>query len=166
MADLLTHVLVPFIVLIPLAWWVDFDRRWVPIAMGGAVIPDLGKLGLVIDDSVVETVLGVPFSYGPVGTVAGVLAISAAIAVWFDSNRAKAYGWLLTGGSLSLVTDGLRAFADGLANFWLYPLWWRPPTPSLYVSSDYRVTVLAILLSIAVFAVEFWKEAKAKEAFP
>lgn len=155
MADLLTHVLVPFVVLTVLRWSVvRIDRRWIPVAMGGAAVPDLGKVGLLLDDSTVEVVLGVPFSYGPIGTLAGVLVISGAIAVWFGSARRVAYGWLVFGGLTALVLDGLRAYADGVANFWLYPVWWRPPTPSLYVSSDYRVTALAVACTLAVFVLD------------
>lgn len=124
--------------------------------MGGAAVPDLGKVGIIVDDAVFETAVGVPFSYGPISTIAGVLVISGAIAVWFESDRRMAYGWLVIGGTLSLVLDGLRAFADSHASFWLYPVWWRPPTPSLYVSSDYRVTALAVVMAAGVFAIDRW----------
>jgi hypothetical protein len=154
MADLLTHVLVPFIVLTVLRWRVAIDRRWLPVAMGGAAVPDLGKVGMVADDSMIEALVGVPFSYGPIGTVAGVLVISAAIAVWFRDDRRRAYGWLVFGGLASLLLDGLRVYADGYASFWLYPVWWRPPTPGLYVSSDYRVTAVVVLLAVGVVLVD------------
>lgn len=154
MADLLAHVLVPFIVLTALRWRVDIDRRWIPVAMGGAAVPDLGRVGVLIDDSMVQSVLRMPFEWAPIGTLAGVLVISAAIAVWFPSERRVAYGWLLVGGSTSLVLDGLRVYADGFASFWLYPVWWRPPTLSLYVSSDYRVTGLAVAFTLAVFVLD------------
>lgn len=157
MADLLTHVLVPFIALSALRWRVDgIDRRWIPVAMGGAILPDLGKVGLVLDDSTVQWILGVPFEWTPVGTLAGVLVIAGAIAVWFGSERQTAYGWLVFGGLSALVLDGFRVYADGLANFWLYPLWWRPPTAGWYVSSDFRVTVLVVVSAAAVFVVDRW----------
>lgn len=154
MADLLTHVLVPFIVLTALRWQVGFERRWIPVAMGGAAVPDLEKVGIIVDDSMIEAIVGVPFSYGPIATVAGVIVISGVIALWFDSKRCIVYGWLVLGGFLSLILDGLRGFADGFATYWLYPVWWRPPTPGLYVSSDYRVTALAIGLAVLTLAID------------
>lgn len=157
MAELLTHVLVPFIVLSALRWQVDWmERRWIPVAMGGAAVPDLGKVGLVIDASTVQGIMGVPFEWTPVGTLAGVLVIAAAIAIWFNSERHTAYGWLVFGGLSALVLDGLRVYADGFANFWLYPLWWRPPAAGWYVSSDFRVTVLVVGIAAVVFVVDRW----------
>lgn len=154
MADLLAHVLVPFIGLTALRWRIEFDRRWIPVAMGGAAVPDLGRVGVVLDDSLVQAVLGMPFEWAPVGTLAGMLVISAAIAIWFRSKRQIAFGWLVVGGGLSLVLDGLRVYADGAASFWFYPIWWRPPTPNLYVTSDYRVTALVLVVAGGVFLVD------------
>lgn len=157
MADLLTHVLVPFIGLTVLGWRIEWiEDRWIPVAMGGAAIPDLTRIDLVLDDSVIEGVLGIPFSWGPVGTLAGVMVIGGAIALWFTKEQGRVFGWLLVGGLSALVLDGLRAYADGLASFWLYPIWWRPPTPSLYVSSDYRATVVAVFFATGVFLVDRW----------
>jgi hypothetical protein len=73
--------------------------------------------------------------------------------ITFDSRRALLLISLgaVTGGLLSLVVDGLRAYADGHASFWLYPIWWRPPTPSLYVTSDPRVLGVSLAVVTAVF---------------
>ncbi len=50
------------------------------------------------------------------------------------------------GGLTSLLLDGMRVYADGRASAWLYPFTnWQPPTPSLYVSSDPTVLVVAVL---------------------
>lgn len=155
MADLLTHVLVPFIAMTMLEWRLEWvETRWIPVAMGGAAIPDLAKVRLVIDESTISTLLDLPFSWGPIESLAGVLAISGAVAIWFESERRQVYGWLVFGGLSSLLLDGLRAFADGQSTFWLYPLWWRPPTPNLYVSSDYRVTALVLFLAIGVITAD------------
>ena len=62
MADLLTHVLVPFVLLTPLSWrfrWLT--DRWIVLAMAGAAIPDLVKIGIVVDDGVIESLAGAPF---------------------------------------------------------------------------------------------------------
>lgn len=153
MADLLTHVLVAYVLLTVAGWRFDrLTRPWVVVGMAGAAIPDLVKVGIVVDESVIEGLLGVPFSYAPISSVAGVLAIAGAIALCFgDRYRRRAFGFLVAGGTLSLFLDGLRAYADGQAGFYLYPIWWRPPTPSLYVTSDPRVTVVALVVGTAVF---------------
>ncbi len=39
------------------------DQRWVVVGMGGAAIPDLVKVGIVLIERVVEAFLGVPFTY-------------------------------------------------------------------------------------------------------
>lgn len=148
MADLLTHVLVPYVLLTVLGWFVGVPRRWTPVAMGGAVLPDLVKVGSVVDRVVVQEALGLPFSYAPVSSVGGVLVTAAGVTVLFERTAwARVYGLLVFGGGVSLVVDGARVFVDGAAGYWLYPVWIRPPTPSLYVTSDYRVTITAVAVA-------------------
>ncbi|PSP77014.1 hypothetical protein BRC81_11790 [Halobacteriales archaeon QS_1_68_20] len=62
-----------------------------------------------------------------------------------------AYAVLLAGGGTHLVLDVMRTYVDGYAGFLLYPLWWRPPTPSLYVSADRWPPVLAIVVASLVY---------------
>ena len=164
MADLLTHVLVPYVVLTVANWWIDVADRWIPVAMGGAAIPDLVKLDVLLDDATIERVLGLPFSWEPISSLGGVLVVAAAIAVLFDhSERRRAYAWLVFGGLSALVLDALRAFADGQASFWLFPIWWRPPTPNLYVSSDPRVLASALALAGTVSIVDFVRRRRDEE---
>ena len=98
--------------------------------------------------------LGMPFDYAPVASAGGVLLVAGAIALAFARrHRRAAFTFLVTGGGLSLVLDGLRVYADGRAGPWLYPFtWWRPSTPSLYVTSDPRILVVAV--AGAVYAVD------------
>ena len=154
MADLLTHVLVPYVLLTVASWrYPRIKRRWIVIGMAGAAIPDLVKIRIVLDDGAVESLLGVPFAYDPISSVSGLLVIAGAIAVFFEQHR-RAYAFLVFGGSTALVLDGLRVFVDGRAGFWLYPFWWRPPSPSLYVTADPRVAVLTVLLSTGVYLLD------------
>jgi hypothetical protein len=155
MAELLTHVLAVYVLLTVASWWLDgLTARWIPVGMAGAIIPDLVKIGLVVDAEVIEGLLGVPFSYGPISSVAGVLVIAAGITLAFTEARRRVFALLVAGGLSSLALDGLRLFADGQSSFWLYPLWWRPPTPNLYVTSDPRVTVAAVAVSAVVFLLD------------
>ena len=155
MADLLTHVLAAYVLLTVAGWRVGWlEPRWVVVGMGGAAIPDLVKVERLVDEGVVQSALGVPFEYDPVSSLAGVLVIAGVITLFFGHARRRVYALLVTGGALSLALDGLRVYVDGSADFWLYPLWWRPPTPSLYVTADARVVVVAMAVSIGVFVVD------------
>lgn len=157
MADLLSHLLVAFALLTIASWRVGWlTRRWVVVGTGGAAIPDLVKVGILLDADTVAAALGIPFSYTPLSTLGGVLIVAGLITLAFERDRwRRVYGLVVTGGVLSLVGDGLRAYADGRASAYLYPLSnWRPPTPSLYVSSDPRVLVAAVGLATVVVAVD------------
>jgi hypothetical protein len=158
MADLLTHVLVAYVLVIVARWRVGFPRHWAPIAMGGAAIPDLVKIRLVIDESVVQGMLGAPFEYAPISSFGGVIVVAAGITVLFDREVwREVYGLLIFGGLTSLVVDGLRVFVDGAAGFWLYPVWIRPVAPSLYVSADPRVLAVALSTAVVVTGVNHYR---------
>ena len=157
MADLLTHVLAVYVVLTVLSWRVDaVTDRWIAVGMCGGAIPDLVKVDLVVDSTLVESALGIPFTYAPIASAGGVLLVAGAITLAFARRHWRAaFTFLVTGGGLSLVLDGLRVYADGRAGPWLYPFtWWRPPTPSLYVTSDPRILVVAVAVAGAVYAVD------------
>ncbi|WP_436911208.1 hypothetical protein [Halosimplex marinum] len=157
MADLLTHVLAAYAVLTVASWRVErITPPWVAVGACGAAVPDLVKIDTVVDSATVETALGVPFTWSAVSTLGGVVLVAGAVALAFgDRHRRRAFAALVAGGSLSLALDGLRVYADGHTGPWLYPFtWWRPPTPSLYVTSNPRVLVAALLVAGAVFAVD------------
>lgn len=155
MAELLTHVVAAYVLLTVANWWLDvLSARWIPVGMAGAVIPDLVKIGILVDSDVIEGLLGVPFRYSPISSLAGVLVIAAGITLTFTEARRRVFALLVAGGVSSLVLDGLRMFADGQASFWLYPLWWRPPTPNLYVTSDPRVTIVAVAVAGGVLLLD------------
>ena len=155
MADLLTHVLAAYVLLTVAGWRVGWlEPRWVAFGRGGAAIPDLVKVERLVDEGVIQSVLGVPFEYDPVSSLAGVLVIAGAITLFFGQERRRVYALLAAGGLLSLVLDGLRVYVDGSSSFWLYPLWWRPPTPSLYVTADARVVVVAVAVAAVVAVVD------------
>lgn len=157
MADLLTHLLVAYALLTVASWRVDWlDRRWVVVGIGGAAIPDLLKVDIVLDADSVAATLGIPFSYDAVGTLGGVLVVAGLITLGFGRDHwLRVYGLVTLGGLSALVGDGLRAYADGRASAWLYPFAnWRPPTPSLYVSSDPKILVVALVLGAGVFCLD------------
>ncbi len=157
MADLLSHLLAAYALFTVASWRIDWlDRQWVVVGMGGAAIPDLVKVGIVLDSDTVETVLGVPFSYSPLSKLGGVLLVAGLISLAFQSRYwRRVYPLVVCGGLSSLLGDGLRAYADGRASAWLYPFTnWRPPTPSLYVSSDPRALVVALVFAAVVLVLD------------
>jgi hypothetical protein len=157
MADLLSHLLVAYALLTVASWRIDWlTRKWIVVGTGGASIPDLVKIDILLDADAVEATLGVPFAYEPLSSLGGVLVVAGLITLAFDrSEWRRAYPLVVCGGLSSLLGDGLRAYADGHAVAYLYPFTnWRPPTPSLYVSSDPRVLVVAIVVAVAVFALD------------
>ncbi|MDQ2071145.1 hypothetical protein ACODNH_12765 [Haloarcula sp. NS06] len=163
MADLLTHLLVPYILLTVASWRVDWlDQHWVVVGMGGAAIPDLVKIEIVLEERTVESILGFPFSYDPLSTLGGVLLLAGIITVAFDRRHwRRVYGLVTFGGLTSLLLDGMRVYADGRASAWLYPFTnWRPPTPSLYVSSDPTVLVVALLAAGTVTVLDRRKRSR------
>lgn len=154
MADLFSHALLAYSLLTASKWLYGFDERWTAVGVAGVVLPDLVKIGMVLPGGRVEEVLGVPFDFGALGTLGGVLFSAAAASLLFGERR-RSYVFLLAGGLSALLLDGLRAWADGRASAWLYPFtWWRPPTPGLYVSSDPAVLVATGALAAAVLLVD------------
>jgi MFS superfamily sulfate permease-like transporter len=157
MADLLSHVLVAYVLFTLADWRVEaVTRRWVVVAMGGAAIPDLVKLSIVVDPRTFEKAVGLPLSYHPFSTLGGVVLVAGLIALLFGREyRRRAWGFLVAGGVTSLVVDGLRLSINGRAGTLLYPLtWWGPPSPNLYLTSDPRVLVVTLVVTAVVFVLD------------
>jgi hypothetical protein len=164
MADLLSHVLVAYVLFTLAGWRVDAaTRQWVVVAMGGAAVPDLVKLRIVVDPRTVEETVGLPLSYHPFSTLGGVVLVAGVIALLFGrEHRRRAWAFLVAGGITSLVVDGLRLSIDGRAGTLLYPLtWWRPPSPDLYLTSDPRVLAVTCALAAVVLVLDRRRSARA-----
>ena len=85
MADLLTHLLLAFALGTIASWRVDWlTHRWVVVGVGGAAIPDLVKVDIVLDADAVSAALGVPFSFEPLSTL-GAYSSSPASSRWPSS---------------------------------------------------------------------------------
>jgi hypothetical protein len=157
-ADLLTGILVTSALLTAASWWLDRLRPpWIVVGLGGVAIPDLVKVRLLVDGSTVESLLGMPFSWGGIETIGGVALLAGAITMAFDRRWwPRVYSLLIAGGAVGLLLDGLRMFADGRSGTWLFPLLptYRPPTPGLFVTSDLAVPAVAALAAALVFAAD------------
>jgi hypothetical protein len=155
MADLLSHVLVAYVCFTVASWRADgLTDEWVAVGTGGAAIPDLIKVQMVVGRGTIGTLLGVPFDVGAVGTLGGVLLVAGIIALLFGERWHQAYGLLVAGGCSALVLDGMRMYADGWAGYWLYPVPLRLPSPNLYVSSDPNVLAVVLIATLSVVALD------------
>jgi len=155
MADLLSHVLFVFAVVTVAGWVVEWIRpRWVAVAMVGAILPDLDLTGVLLAGHVVGETLGIPFDWGAIHTLGGVLLLAAAGAVLFEgeNRRRRAFALLTAGGLSHLAVDGMKTWADGANGVSLYPFsWWRNPTPGLYAPGDRLVVVIAVVVAGTVW---------------
>lgn len=156
MAELLSTVCVAYACLTVASWWIDpLTERWIVVGVAGTAIPDLVKIQILIDPATIRDALGIPFSFAPLSTVWGVLVVAGIITMLFARRHwRRVYVLLVVGGGIGLLVDGMRAFADGRTGFYLYPVWWRPPTPSLFVSSDPRVLVVTGAVAVVVFLLD------------
>ncbi|MFB6282146.1 MAG: metal-dependent hydrolase [Haloferacaceae archaeon] len=159
MTDLLTHVLVAYL----LATLAErrtalLDRRHVPLAMVGAVVPDVAKVHLLLGDPGLA-VFGVPASWYALQTVGGVAALVAlGAALIGPAERRRALALLGAGAASHMLLDLPVKRADGLSPPYLYPLtWWRPPSPNLYLSSDVWPSLAAVAAVAALLAVRRYR---------
>lgn len=156
MPDLLSHVLVAFAVFrlasLRVRW---LSTPYVTAAMAGAMLPDVSKVGLVVDSGDVAAVLGVPFDWFVIHTLGGVLVLAALGAIWVaPAHRRRAFGVVVAGAGTHLFLDALLMKPSGHSYAALWPLTAaRLPTPGLYRSTDVWPTLTALLLAVAAWAV-------------
>ncbi|MDY6818152.1 MAG: metal-dependent hydrolase [Halobacteriales archaeon] len=154
MPDLLTHVLLVYSLTTVVTDIVDrLPDRFVPVAMVGAILPDLSKFHLLVAPAQLTAVFGIPFSWLPFHRLGGTIVMAALASLTFDrSERRLAFGFLLGGALTQYPLDGMIERANGLSPPYFYPFtWWQPPAGGLYLSSD-----LWPILPAAVLASGVW----------
>lgn len=156
MADLLTHVLVAYI----LATVLSLRIVWitpplVTAAMIGGLLPDLNRIGLLLPASTVAAAAGVPFSWDPLGTLGGVTVTVAAAALLLPPrHRRSAVAMLVLGATVHFLLDYLLRFPSGYAHPYLWPVTGHAlPGPNLYVSSDRWPAVVAVAGAMAAWGI-------------
>lgn len=152
MTDLLTHVLVVYVLATLKTWRLDwFRRRHVGIAMLGTIFLDTAK-GLLLTGP--EFVLfGIKASWYALQTV-GAAAVFTVVGVFlFDiDERPAVLGSLSFGVIVHIFLDLLVIRTDGTAPPYFYPLtWWHLPSGNVYLSSDIWPSLVAIGVSILVW---------------
>lgn len=151
MADLLSHVLLAYAGCTIVGWYRSIPNRWIAVVMIGSILPDLNRVTLLVAAGTLEAVLGTPFDPDALSTLGGTVVLAAIGSMVVADRHRRAFAALLAGGCSHLLVDALKAYADGNAGMWLYPLTWaRHPTPSLYVSSEPWVLVVAVVLTVTV----------------
>jgi len=160
MSEWLTHVFVAYTIFTVASWrLVWLDGRWIAVGVVGSILPDFSRLDLLVDADTVAAVLGTPFEWGGVHTLAGVLFLSGIGAVLFDRrhDQIRAFGLLCAGGLSHILVDVPQPYADGktLTNLYLYPLPpWRVSLPGVYVSPDQWTAVASFAVAVVVFLLD------------
>lgn len=153
MADLLTHVLVAYVLATLLSWRDGaISPRLTTLAMAGAVIPDLSRMELVVPAASIETALGVPFSWAAFHRVGGaaIVVLIGALAVP-PRYRRRALVLLAIGAGSHFALDTLTYSSTGVTRPFLWPLTDRGfATPGLYVSSERWPALLSAVAATTV----------------
>lgn len=154
MADLLTHVLAAYVLGTLLSFrYTWLTRRYVTILMAGAMLPDLNRLELFVDPYLIETTIGIPFSWFGLHTLGGLVLLLLCGAILVEPGHRRHVFVLLVLGAIShLALDALLFLPSGLSP----PLWWpltetRFPTPGLYMSYHREPVVVAGFVAAGVW---------------
>ncbi|MFB6102871.1 MAG: metal-dependent hydrolase [Haloplanus sp.] len=153
MADLLTHVLVTYVLATLLS--IRDDRitpAAVTLAMVGGTLPDLNRIGLLVPAEAVEAAFGVPFAWDALGTVGGV-AVTVALGTLLVPPRLRrvTVAMLSLGAASHFLLDYLLLFPSGYTHPYLWPITDRAlPGPDLYLSSDRWPAAAAIAAAVLV----------------
>lgn len=156
MPDLLTHALVAYVLfaVVSLRYeWVS--PQYVTIGMVGAFIPDLAKIDLLVDGSVVAAFLGVPFGWFGIHTLGGsVVVVLIGVVLAAEVERRRVFALLSVGVASHLFLDALLYKVTGVS----YPVFWpltlyRPPTPGLYLSTDVWPSLIMVVIAILTWYV-------------
>jgi hypothetical protein len=139
MPDLLSHTFIAFTIVTLLRVRYDWlTPQYVTVGMAGAFIPDIAKIDLVLDSTVVAAMLDTPFSWFGIHTLGGALvAVLVGVVAVSSDERTRVLGLLSVGAASHLLADALLLKASGRSYAVLYPLTqYHPPTPGLYLSTD------------------------------
>lgn len=154
MPDLLTHVLIAYVVGAAVVRWTGVSDRYLPVVLVGAVAPD-GMKATVPPEIVAGTAFGLPYSFWGLHTLGGVVVLSGIGAVTLRaSDRRPGFRFLLYGGVSHLVLDLFVIRVDGVAPPYLFPVsGWLPPAANLYASTDLWTIPVATALALPVWMV-------------
>ena len=139
MADLLTHILVGYVLAVLLSWRADWiTAPYITLVMGAAVLPDLNRIELVIPAATVEATLGIPWSWTPLHRVSGTfLVICLGTLLASKQIRRRVFVLLAIGAASHYALDFFLYKPSGLTGPFLWPLTdHRFAVEGFYLSSD------------------------------
>lgn len=150
MPDLLSHVLFAYA-------GATFASRYYPLTSAqttaclvGAVLPDVSKLELFVDDSFGAALFGSPVNFLGWHTLAGIALSIVLTSLLVDERHRRPTVALVTAGAMGhVILDMFLRTASGLAT---YAIFWpmsgfRPQSPGLYLSGDPAVLLVAIVVA-------------------
>lgn len=157
MADLLTHSLIAFSIGTVLSWrYEKIDPQFITLLMIGSVLPDLTRIGLILNPSMIENFSGIPFSWEPLHTLGGVIIIISLITLLVDKKVSRYVFSLLSIGALShLFLDAFLLKASGHSYTLFFPFTSHSPQmPGFYLSTDVWPAIIAIMTAAAIWVID------------
>ncbi len=157
MADLLTHVMVGYTIGTILSWKYEWIKSpHVTMMMAGAALPDIVRIGLLIDSAAVQTHLGIPFSWTPLHTGGGVMVTVLIFAALFEKKTTwHLFLVILIGAASHLFLDALLLTASGTSYAIFWPLTrYRLSTPGLYLSTDVLPAMISTAAAFLIWRVD------------
>ena len=165
MADVLTHVLVGYILGTLLSIRYESLRSaHVTLVMIGALTPDLVKIQLIAPDERVAETLGVAFSWSSLHTLVGsVLLIGLGALLLGPAHRKQAFALFAVGILSHHLLDILLLTPTGeaYAVFWPF-LEYRLPAGDLYLSSDRWPALVASCGALLVWVLDRRRDSPSK----
>ena len=159
MPDLLSHVLIVYILYKPTDWYFSwFSNQTLGVVMIGTILPDLAKIRQILPAEPIEQILGQELilngihRLGPTAVLAGIGAM-----LFKHGKRRQAFAWLMTGAGLHFALDITVKRAGDVAPPYLYPVtWWEPPALNLLQSSDTWPYIFTTTIAIIVWIADRW----------
>jgi len=158
MPDLLAHALFAYAVATVAGLRVDWMAPpFVTLTIVGAMIPDLSKAYLVVDDEPIEAVVGGTIEWLALHTGGGiVLSVAIGVTLVATHHRRRATITLGSGALSHVVLDLFLRTATGTAP---YSIFWpvttyRPPTLGVYLSTQSWPTAVAAILAAIAWVLE------------
>ena len=157
MADLLTHILVGYVIAVLLSWRANrITGPYITLMMGAALLPDLNRIELVLPAATVEATLGIPWSWTPLHRVGGtLLVICLGTLLTSKQLRRQVFGLLAIGAASHYTLDFLLYKPAGRTGPLLWPFTdHRFAIEGFYLSSDRWPAVGAMALAGLVWVME------------
>ncbi|WGI17682.1 metal-dependent hydrolase [Methanonatronarchaeum sp. AMET-Sl] len=156
MADLLTHVLIIYIILKIMSMKTNYIKKeHIPIGMIGAILPDLSRIQHIIPPEHIQQLLGTPYSWWGLHTLIGTTITALLITYLFDKKHRKKIFTLLIIGAISHLILDYYLLKPTPSQYWgFYPLIIDRPTNMLYLSTDITPAIITTTTAITIKIIE------------